>query len=60
MPAKISDRKYVVELVPMGCLNVIVEISAASVKACSFHERKSIPDTEIIYSIKKLTIVTGS
>jgi hypothetical protein len=32
---------------------VIVEISAESVKACSFHQRKSIPDTE-------LTIVTGS
>jgi hypothetical protein len=29
---------------------VIVEISAESVKACSFHQRKSIPDTEIIYS----------
>ena len=27
---------------------VIVEISAESVKACSFHQRKSIPDTEII------------
>jgi hypothetical protein len=27
-----------------------VEISAESVKACSFHQRKSIPDTEIIYS----------
>ena len=29
---------------------VIVEISTESVKACSFHQRKSIPDTEIIYS----------
>ena len=29
---------------------VIVEISAESVKASSFHQRKSIPDTEIIYS----------
>jgi hypothetical protein len=29
---------------------VIVEISAESVKACSFHQRKSIPYTEIIYS----------
>jgi hypothetical protein len=29
---------------------VIVEISAESVKACSFHQRKSIPDTEMIYS----------
>ena len=28
---------------------VIVEISAESVKACSFHQRKYIPDTEIIY-----------
>jgi hypothetical protein len=27
---------------------VIVEISAESVKACSFHQRKYIPDTEII------------
>ena len=31
-------------------LMVIVEISAESVKACRFHQRKSIPDTEIIYS----------
>jgi hypothetical protein len=30
-------------------LMVIVEISAESVKACSFHQRKYIPDTEIIY-----------
>jgi hypothetical protein len=30
---------------------VIVEISAESVKACSFHQRKSIPDTEINYSV---------
>jgi hypothetical protein len=29
---------------------VIVEISAESVKTCSFHQRKSIPDTSIIYS----------
>jgi hypothetical protein len=34
---------------------VIVEISAESVKACSFHQRKSIADTEIIYS----TILKG-
>jgi hypothetical protein len=30
---------------------VIVEISAESVKACSFHRRKSIPDTEIIRNL---------
>jgi hypothetical protein len=37
--------------VPPGMFSmVIVEISAESVKACSFHQRKSIPDTEIIYS----------
>ena len=37
--------------VPPGMFSmVIVEISAESVKACSFHRRKSIPDTEIIYS----------
>ena len=29
---------------------VIVEISTESVKACSFHQRKFIPDTDIIYS----------
>jgi hypothetical protein len=34
--------------VPPGMFSmVIVEISAESVKACSFHQRKSIPDTEI-------------
>jgi hypothetical protein len=37
--------------VPPGMFSVvIVEISAESVKACSFHQRKSIPDTEIIDS----------
>ena len=37
--------------VPPGMFSmVIVEISAESVKTCSFHQRKSIPDTEIIYS----------
>jgi hypothetical protein len=37
--------------VPPGMFSmVIVEISAESVKACSFHQRQSIPDTEIIYS----------
>ena len=37
--------------VPPGMFSmVIVEISAESVKACSFHQRKSIPETEIIYS----------
>ena len=37
--------------VPPGMFSiVIVEISTESVKACSFHQRKSIPDTEIIYS----------
>ena len=37
--------------VPPGMFSmVIVEISAESVKACSFHQRKSIPDTDIIYS----------
>jgi hypothetical protein len=37
--------------VPPGMFSmVIVEISAESVKACSFHQRKAIPDTEIIYS----------
>ena len=33
--------------------NTAMEISGESelsVKACSFHQRKSIPDTEIIYS----------
>jgi hypothetical protein len=40
--------------VPPGMFSmVIVEISAESVKACSFHQRKSIPDTEIIYSNKR-------
>ena len=34
--------------VPPGMFSmVIVEISTESVKACSFHQRKSIPDTEI-------------
>ena len=37
--------------VPPGMFSMgIVEISTESVKACSFHQRKSIPDTEIIYS----------
>ena len=37
--------------VPPGMFSmVIVDISTESVKACSFHQRKYIPDTEIIYS----------
>jgi hypothetical protein len=37
---------------------VIVEISAESVKACSFHQRKSIPYTEIIYSISFFLLIS--
>ena len=37
--------------VPPGMFSmVIVEISSESAKACSFHQRKYIPDTEFIYS----------
>jgi hypothetical protein len=46
-----SSNELLPHGVPPGMFSmVIVEISAESVKACSFHQRKSIPDTEIIYS----------
>ena len=50
---KMYKDKEVKKNVKNICLSMCdgVEISAESVKACSFHHRKSIPDTEIIYSM---------